>query len=145
MRRYITVAAAVFVIWTAFACSKIGGNKQPDKPIPVPPPPSYPVNKVTEVGGTYAGTGTNEDGSSYNCEVVITKEGDRYKVVWYFDGRPGYEGVGILKNNTLVVGFASEQGYGVVAYDVNADGSLAGSWAGNGNRKTCTERLTVKR
>ena len=98
-----------------------------------------------DITGTYEGGGNNPGGAgSYDCTVEITKSGEGYKVVWYFDGQPGYEGTGILKDNTLAVGFANPNGYGVVAYTVNPDGSLDGTWAGAGDVKTGTETLNKK-
>ena len=43
---------------------------------------------------------------------------------------------------TFAAGFADRQGYGVVAYTVNADGSLDGTRTGKGATKTGTEKLT---
>lgn len=143
-RRLLWWGVAGVLIAASLACSKFTGKKEGDTSTP-PPPPVLPSSGEVSVGGNYAGTGTNEDGSSYSCDVVITREGDRYKAVWYFNGKPGYEGVGIKKGQTFVVGFANNQGYGVVAYTVNGDGSLDGLWAAKGAAKTCSERLTPKK
>ena len=122
-------------------CAKLFNRDKPeDAPFTTDSPP-----KTGDITGTYEGGGTNPGGAGgYECTVEITKAGEGYTVVWFFDGQPGYEGSGILKDNTLVIGFANAQGYGVVAYTVNPDGSLDGTWAGMGDTKTGTETLKKK-
>jgi hypothetical protein len=106
---------------------------------------SLSTEVFADVAGTYTGGGTNPGGTdSYDCDVVITKTGEVYNVQWYFGGALGYEGVGITKNGLLCVGFANPEGYGVVVYDVKADGSLEGVWTGPGTEELGTETLTKK-
>ena len=95
-----------------------------------------------DVAGSYTGSGTNPDGSKYDTEVVITKVGQTYSVMWYFDGKPGYEGVGIMKNGLFCVGYANPNGYGIVVYEVKDDGTLEGIWTGPGAEKLGSETLT---
>jgi len=78
------------------------------------------------------------------CDVTVSGKGDAYRVMWYLDGRLGYEGAGIAKGNTFVVGYAGPQGYGVAAYTVKADGSLDGTWAGKGSSNLGTGKLIRK-
>ena len=143
MKKIICVlAAAALALALAGCCKSIFGGKKgetrgPNGSLATEAP-------AAGVAGKYAGAGTNADGSAYKCDVDVTPAGKIYKVVWYFDGQPGYEGTGILKGKTFVVGFANQQGYGVVAYAVNADGSLDGTWAGKGATKAGTEKLTKK-
>ncbi|MCP4228935.1 MAG: hypothetical protein GY771_02145 [bacterium] len=94
-----------------------------------------------DVAGSYTGSGTNQNGSKYDTEVVIAKVGQTYSVQWYFDGNLGYEGVGIMKNGLLCVGYANPEGYGVVVYEVKDDGSLEGIWTGPGAEKLGSEKL----
>jgi hypothetical protein len=122
-------------------CAKLCNRDTEEKvPFTTDAPP-----KTGDITGSYEGGGANPGGAgSYDCTVEISKAGEGYVVVWYFDGQPGYEGSGILKGNTFVVGFANPQGYGVVAYTVNPDGSLDGTWTGQGNPETGTETLRKK-
>ena len=132
-------AVAALAVMQFVGCDKLPGREEPDAKPPLERGPAAGIE------GTYEGRGTNPDGSSYDCEVTITKEGDGYQVVWYFEGQAGYEGAGILKGNTFAVGFASPQGYGVVAYTVNRDGSLDGTWTAAGGTATGAEKLEKKR
>jgi hypothetical protein len=103
----------------------------------------FAIAASADVAGTYTGGGTNPGGAgSYDCDVVITKTGEAYSVQWYFGGALGYDGVGIMKNGLFCVGFANPDGYGVVVYDVKADGSLEGVWTGPGAEDLGTETLT---
>jgi opacity protein-like surface antigen len=98
-----------------------------------------------DVAGTYTGGGTNPGGAgSYDCDVVITKTGDVYSVQWYFGGALGYDGAGIMKNGLFCVGFASQDGYGVVVYEIGTDGSLSGVWTMAGADELGTETLKKK-
>ncbi|NIT37035.1 MAG: hypothetical protein GTN49_11150 [candidate division Zixibacteria bacterium] len=98
-----------------------------------------------DVVGEYQGSGTNPGGQgSYTCDVAITKSGDVYAVQWFFDGELGYEGVGIVKDDLFCVGYTSSGSYGVVVYEVKADGSLDGTWTGAGATNVGTEKLKRK-
>jgi len=100
---------------------------------------------AADVVGTYTGHGANPGGAGgYDCDVVVAKNGDVYSVQWYFGGNLGYDGVGIMKNGLFCVGFASPQGYGVVVYTANADGSLDGVWTMPGATDLGTETLKRK-
>ena len=119
----------------------LGGKKGGGNPGPAAEPGA--VMPVGALAGEYVGAGFSPDLSSYLCDVGLTLGQDVavYNVVWTFDGRPGYEGTGILMGKTFAAGFADRQGYGVVAYTVNADGSLDGTRTGKGATRTGTEKL----
>jgi hypothetical protein len=134
-----TAVVAVLAVIQFVGCDKLPGREEPDAKPPLEYGPSIGIE------GTYDGSGTNPDGTEYECEVEITKKGESYQVIWYFDDQAGYEGAGILKGKTFVVGFANPQGYGVVAYTVGAYGTLDGTWAGAGGTKTGTETLKKQR
>ncbi len=140
MKKLTWLAVAAVVVASVVACSKLTGGKKET------PGPAGPV--ATEAGaaveGNYTGAGTNPGGGSYKCDVTVAKAGTVYKVTWYFGGKPGYEGMGVVRGNTFVVGFANSSGYGVVAYTVNADGSLDGTWTGKGATKVGMETLKKK-
>jgi hypothetical protein len=135
---YAAVVAVLAVIQFV-GCDKLPGREEPDAKPPLEYGPSIGIE------GTYDVSGTNPDGTEYECEVGITKKGESYQVIWYFEGQAGYEGRGILRGNTFVVGFANPASYGVVVYTVNADGSLDGTWAAAGGTKTGTETLKKQR
>ena len=98
-----------------------------------------------DVVGEYGGEGANPGGGgSYICDVRITKTGDVYGVQWFFDGVLGYEGVGIMKNGLFCVGYAASGGYGVVVYEVAADGTLEGIWTTPGFDDLGKETLRKK-
>lgn len=139
MEKWLRLAAALALACSVCACKKLKEMREgPGGPLPFGERGTEPAG----VEGKYTGSGTNPDGGSYECDVTVSRKGDAYAVTWYFDGRLGYEGSGIMKGNTFVVGFAGPQGYGVVAYAVKADGSLDGTWAGKGSSKLGTEKLT---
>ena len=100
------------------------------------------VSAFADVAGTYTGSGTNPDGSKYDTEVVITKTGQTYNVQWFLNGNLGYDGVGIMKNGLFCVGYANPEGYGVVVYEIQDDGSLQGIWTGGGGQSLGSENLT---
>jgi hypothetical protein len=100
---------------------------------------------AADVVGEYAGEGVNPGGGeSYTCEVQVTQTGEVYAVKWFFNGQLGYEGVGLMKGGLFCVGYASSGGYGVVVYDVRADGALEGVWTAPGFDDVGTETLRKK-
>ena len=142
MRASIIIFLVAALALLQFAgCAKLFNRDEPkETPFTMDAPP-----KTGDITGTYEGSGENPGGAGgYDCTVEISKTGEGYMVVWFFDGQPGYEGSGILKDNTLVVGFANPNGYGIVAYTVNPDGSLDGTWAGAGGTTMGTEMLKRK-
>jgi hypothetical protein len=142
MRRYLIITlVATLALIQFFGCGKLlKRDEAKETPFTTDAPPVK-----GDITGTYIGKGENPGGAgSYDCTVEISKSGEGYLVAWYFDGKLGYEGTGILKDDTLAVGFANPNGYGVVAYTVNPDGSLDGTWAGAGDFKTGTETLKRK-
>jgi hypothetical protein len=143
MKKALRIAAAVVMGVTLIACKKLeqlrGG---PEEPLPAVEAGETPGGISPE--GKYAGAGTNPEGGTYACDVAVERRGAVYRVRWYFDGELGYEGTGILKGNTFVVGYAGPQGYGVVAYTVKTDGTLDGTWTAAGARRTGTEKLNRK-
>jgi len=69
---------------------------------------------------------------SYEGEVEISKNGERYELVWII-GQQDQRGVGLLENNILSVGYTDITGgdiqdTGVVSYRVVNPGKLEGKW-----------------
>ncbi len=144
MEKWLRLTAVLVLACSLCACKKLKEMREgPGGPLPFGEGGTEDAG-VVGVEGSYTGTGTNPDGGSYECDVTVSRNGDAYSVMWYFDGRLGYEGAGILKGSTFVVGYARPQGYGVVAYAVKRDGSLDGTWAGKGSSKVGTEKLKKK-
>lgn len=105
-----------------------------------------PAVQAAGVEGSYHAEGENPDGGEYEADVTITQQGDVYVVEWSTDGEVFSAGVGILKNDTLSVGFAFESGaFGVVVYEVQDDGSLEGEWVLTGTEDLMPETLTPTR
>ncbi len=80
---------------------------------------------VAEVAGTYSARGTNPNGRTYYGSVIIKAEGDHYLFSWLISGQQQIKGVGVKKDNTLVVEWG--QKYPVI-YDIGSDGVLRGKW-----------------
>jgi hypothetical protein len=70
------------------------------------------------------------NGSTYTGSVAISKIRDVHQLSWKTTGG-NYTGVGIAKGNTLYAGYGINIDYGVVVYDLKADGSLDGTWTTN--------------
>lgn len=98
------------------------------------------------VEGSYHAEGGNAEETLYEADVLIAQQGDVYVVEWSSDGEVFSAGVGILKGDTLSVGFAFENGsFGVVVYEIQDDGSLEGEWTQTGSEDILTETLTPTR
>lgn len=92
--------------------------------------PKAPVNVV----GKYDCKGTDHSGGVYTGTVTIKKNGDAYDVRWVV-GAAQYVGVGVLTDKTLSVAWLNQQQAGVMAYVVQKDGTLQGTWASLGDPK----------
>lgn len=100
---------------------------------------------AADLAGSYRGHGINPGrGGSYDCEVAIKQNGEVFAVKWFFDGKLGYEGVGIIKNGLFCVGYAAPNAYGVVVYEIKTDGTLEGVWTAPGFTELGTETLKRK-
>lgn len=99
---------------------------------------------AVDIVGEYVGGGNDPEGRPYTCELEVTAFRTMYDVKRRVDGGEPYAGVGILSENTFAVGSNDGRRYGLVAYNVNADGSLTGISAYEGGTKTGTETLTKK-
>jgi hypothetical protein len=142
MEKCIRVAAVLVLASSFCACKKLKEIREgPGGPLPS----AEDVKGAAGVEGEYSGYGTTPYGTSYRCDVTVARKGDAYVVTWYLEGKVSYKGTGILKDDTLVVGYAAPEGYGVVAYEVKADGSLEGEWAAKGGSKAGTETLKRKK
>ena len=80
-----------------------------------------------DIAGTYAATGNAPNGDAYSGVTTIEKRGEVYKIT-FRGGGDQYDGVAVRLGNTLGVSYGGPQ-CGVTAYEIRADGSLAGAVA----------------
>lgn len=94
------------------------------------------------LNGTYTITrGSNPDtGKPYGGTVQITPVGEVYKVAWKLDDGSSVGGVGLVEQDTLVVGFSVAGNAGVTAYTV-VGGELRGRWVRPGTTEIGNEDL----
>lgn len=94
----------------------------------------------TDLEGSYDIEGKNPEGKPYKGKLDVKKDGEGYSFKW----SAGVEltGFGIRAGEFVAVGFGGKQ-CSFVGYDVQADGTLAGKWGGQGSTKFGTE--TAKR
>jgi uncharacterized caspase-like protein len=76
--------------------------------------------------GTYAVSGRNPNGTTYDGEVDLTQQGRKYTLVWRV-GASSYRGVGELEGNILTVDWGDKT---PVVYALGEGGRLTGLWAG---------------
>jgi hypothetical protein len=95
-----------------------------------------------DIAGEYTGFGIQPySGVRYACKVDITQTGDVYRIRWTFDDDYAYEGVGIVKDGRLCVGYGAHIGYGVALYEIGPDGVLDGALGLPGFKEIGTEKL----
>lgn len=98
---------------------------------------------IPSVVGTYTTTGTNgsgADATTYTADLEIIQQGNVYQFIWTFADGTSTEGVGVLSNNTLMVGYGGET-CAVNAYTVTPE-SMDGVWGTYGNNTLGTESAT---
>jgi hypothetical protein len=98
---------------------------------------------AVDIEGRYMAKGTNpgEEGE-YAGEVIISKTGDTYRVVWHVGTT--YVGTGIVLGNVLSVGYVDESNtrFGTVVYTIEDGGAkLEGLWCPLGSSILGTETL----
>jgi Caspase domain len=84
--------------------------------------------------GSYRVDGKNADGSGYQGNVEITKQGKVYHLTWQV-GSSSYEGDGKLAGNLLTVDWGAST---PVVYALKPDGGLAGLWDAGKGEETLT-------
>jgi hypothetical protein len=142
MTKWVCLVCAVALAFSAAACKKRGEEAAlPETAAVAEAETSAPA---VDIVGKYVGGGTDPEGRRYTCELEVTSFRTMYDVKRRVDGGEPYAGVGILSENTFAVGSNDGRRYGLVAYNVNADGSLTGISAYEGGTKTGTEELTKK-
>jgi len=80
------------------------------------------------VAGSYAITASqNIGGGSYAGSVLLMRSGEAHRMSWTLAKGPGYEGLALVTDRTLAVGWATGGRYGVAAYKIEG-GKLHGRW-----------------
>ena len=115
------------VLIAGLAC---GRSESAEDAPPVANAPAAPSSRAaaSDIGGNYAVTGSNPNGTGYSGNLTVTKRDDVYQFSWKSGDRE-YDGVGVRTDDTVAVSFtegADGQGCGVVLYKIGADGSLDG-------------------
>lgn len=95
----------------------------------------------SDLEGSYDIEGKNPEGKPYKGKLDVKKDGEGYSFKW----SAGVEltGFGIRAGEFVAVGFGGKQ-CSFVGYDVQADGTLAGKWGGQGSTKFGTETAKKK-
>lgn len=90
----------------------------------------------TDVEGEYDIAGKNPEGQEYKGTLKVKKEGLGYSFVW--SAPDTLEGFGIKAGELIAVGFGGKQ-CSFVGYDIQADGTLDGTWGFKTSKKLGTE------
>lgn len=111
---------------------------------PKSPPPQAAVSRpqpdrlesvIARIPGDYACAGSNPNGSTYRCNVTISRSGDTFSFRWVIADGTRYSGTGYLRGRTLTVDWGQSA---PVIYQVGDDGVLRGRWARGAGRETLT-------
>jgi|GEM_PF-2275953 hypothetical protein len=106
---------------------------------------AFAATAADDLAGKYTAFGEDpRTRAYYSYDVEITPQGDVYKVTWYWEGGALYDGVGVVLNGLLCVGYAGPVGYGVSVYKIEPDGALKGFSALPGNPGKGWENLHPK-
>ena len=90
--------------------------------------------------GTYNVDGTDIAGARYQGTVQLQSTGqETWRVTWRIGGETT-NGVGVLSNGVLAVGYTHARDIGAGAYVVNADGTLSGRYTQGRDGGVGTER-----
>lgn len=96
------------------------------------------------IGGTYAVSGTNHDGTTYGgtAEITLTSE-TTCEIVWT-TGTTTSTGICSRNDDAFAAAYVLEDAVGLVIYKVLPDGTLNGLWTIAGEGGTGTEVLMKK-
>lgn len=98
-----------------------------------------------DLAGAYTAFGQDpRTRQNYGYGVEIAKQGDVYKINWSLEGQRLYDGVGVVLNGRLCVGYAGPVGYGVNVYKIEPGGKFKGFSALPGNPALGWENLYPK-
>jgi hypothetical protein len=97
------------------------------------------------VGGRYAVSGTNFNGSGYSGTAVITRSSNTTCHVHWTTGPTTSEGICMLANRSFAAAYKLGDAIGLVVYELQPDGSLVGVWTIADKSGSGTETLTPVR
>jgi hypothetical protein len=133
----LTVCLAVLFI----VCASVGGLYQSSSTVSAR---GLAVANFDPSGNYRIVAASDPDGGNYTGKVNISKNADAYRVTWALPDGGAYEGVAVLVNDTLAIGWSSARDKlqrGVVAYRIQG-GKLSGRWTLAGmNGAVGTEEL----
>ena len=94
------------------------------------------------VGGTYRASGKNFDGSSYSgtAEIVVTSD-TTCRINWKI-GSDTWRGICMRNGTIFAASYRLGNTFGLLIYEIKADGSLEGSWTIAEQSGVGTETLT---
>jgi hypothetical protein len=95
------------------------------------------------VGGDYAVSGTNFDGSAYSGTAQITAAGSGCRITWQ-TGSTSSRGTCMLANKAFAAHYQLGNEWGLVVYELQPDGSLKGWWTISDKQGSGTETLTPR-
>lgn len=110
-------------------------NAPRPQPAISPPPSDGFQSIVARIPGDYTCNGSNPNGSSYRCQVTISRNGETYSFRWLIADGTRYSGKGRLRGRTLTVDWGQSA---PVIYQVGDDGVLRGTWARGRGREVLT-------
>lgn len=96
------------------------------------------------VSGRYSVVGKNFNGSPYMGTAHVTPTGSTCRIAWQ-TGESTSEGLCMQSGKTFTAFYKLGADYGMVIYDLQSDGSLAGRWSIAGREGVGTELLTPQR
>jgi eukaryotic-like serine/threonine-protein kinase len=100
-----------------------------------------PAPRRPELSGAYAiAASKNPAGGAYHGSVLMTGTGETYRVAWTISNGPGYEGIALLSDKTLAVGWGHPGRVGVAVYAIEGR-RLVGRYAVSDGRAVGTEEL----
>jgi len=82
-----------------------------------------------DIAGKYNVIGSNPDGGPYKGTLEVIAHGDVYQFRW--NAGTQYDGVAVQNGKMVAVAYANGpdgKGCGVIDYDIQSDGALAGKW-----------------
>jgi hypothetical protein len=95
-----------------------------------------------DLAGSYTCFSRDPRTLKYAAYVIdIAPRGEVYQLNWSWEGQPTYDGVGVVLNGRLCVGYAGPVGYGVSVYKIGTGGDLEGYSALPGNPALTLEKL----
>lgn len=94
-----------------------------------------------DLGGAYRVSGTNLDGTAYSGLATVTVVSDTTCVIEWETGSTA-QGICMRHGNVFAAAYELDGYFGLVVYDILADGTLRGTWTVTGEDGAGRETLT---